>query len=152
MDSNPPLLYARDLMERALITVSPETRILDIHRLFTEEEVHGAPVVADDGRVVGVLSSLDLLRIVRDALEAGDVERLQELTAEDAMTRAIVMVSANMPLTEVAATMLEHRIHRVLIGDDRVLAGLITSFDLLRAVARGAEAPAGLLRQTGYVR
>lgn len=60
---------AGDLMARDVVTVSPETPILDVHRLFVEEEIHGAPVVDEDGVVRGVISTLDLLRIVRDEAE-----------------------------------------------------------------------------------
>src|SRR5678815_4913501 len=39
MEPHQPLLHARDLMERDVITVTPETRILDVHRLLVEEAV-----------------------------------------------------------------------------------------------------------------
>jgi len=113
-------------MERDIITVSPETRILDVHRLFVEEEIHGAPVVTDDGAVVGVVSTQDLLRIVRDELEPGAgasastyfrsqlpysgpdwqsmpqdfQDRMQELTAADAMTRELVTISKDATIEE----------------------------------------------------
>jgi len=37
MESEEPIIRARDLMERDVITVTPETRLLDVHRLFVEE-------------------------------------------------------------------------------------------------------------------
>ena len=179
MESDQPILRARDLMARDIIAISPETRILDIHRLFVEEEIHGAPVVGEDGIVYGVLSSLDLLRVVQDAVDPGAAstsstyfrdnlpysgpdwermpndfqDRMQTLTAEDAMTRDIVMVGLDDTAVEVAQTMLEHHIHRVLVGDeDRALAGVITSFDLLRAVTSGPTPTLGTMRHTGYSR
>lgn len=153
-------LRASDLMERDIITVSPETPILDIHRLFVEEEIHGAPVVGEDGIVYGVVSALDLLRVVRDELEPGagateanyyrdeqpysgpdwqsvpeDLQgRMQQLTASDAMTKSIVMVSPDAGVEEIARTMREQRIHRVLVGTDRMLDGVLTTFDLLRVL------------------
>jgi CBS domain-containing protein len=35
-------------MVRELITVTPETLLFDVHRLFVEEEIHGAPVVDEN--------------------------------------------------------------------------------------------------------
>jgi len=172
------LLHASDVMARDLITVTPETPILDIHRLFVEEEIHGAPVVGDDGIVYGVVSTLDLLRVVRDELEPGTGEtrasyfrdelelggsdwqrmpvdfqdRMQSVTAEQAMTTELVTVKPDATIEEVARTMLEHRIHRVLVtGDDRQLEGVISAFDLLRVLAR-APLPAPVVRHTGYSR
>jgi CBS domain-containing protein len=168
---------ARDLMERDVITVSPETPILDVHRLFVEEEIHGAPVVGDDGIVRGVISALDLLRIVRDELEPGAgatattyfrdqlpysgpdwqsmpedfQDRIRHVTAADAMTRELVMVEPDMTADEIAQTMRAHHIHRVLVCEDRVLQGVVTTFDLLRTVPAKPAEP-HLTRQTGYRR
>jgi CBS domain-containing protein len=166
-------------MERDIITITPETPILDIHRLFVEEEIHGAPVVTDDGAVVGVLSAMDLLRAVRDAEEPGAAmtsttyfrdqlpysgpdwlqapddfqDRVRKLTAEDIMTKQIVTVPPDMPIDEVARVMLEQRIHRVLVGADGTLEGLITTFDLVRLLQGPPERePRGNVRHTGYGR
>lgn len=178
MESDEPLLRARDLMERNVITVTPDTQILDLHRLFIEEEIHGAPVVGEDGVVCGVVSSLDLLRVVREELEPGagatsttyfrddlpysspdwlhmpeDLQdRMQTLTAETAMTCEIVAISPDATIPEVARTMLDHHVHRLLVVEAHVLRGVITTFDLLRAWSRDVSPTPGLTRQTGYRR
>ena len=172
------IVYARDLMERDVITVTPETRILDLHRLFVEEEIHGAPVVGEDGIVVGVVSALDLLRIVRDELEPGAgstattyfrdelpysgpdwlrmpedfQDRMQDLTAADAMTREIVMVSPDATVDEIVRTMSTHRVHRVLVGEGLMLQGVISTFDLLRVLSRVTPPVTATTRHTGYRR
>jgi predicted transcriptional regulator len=133
--STTPMLRARDVMERDVITVAPETPLLDVHRLFVEEEIHGAPVVDDDGQVAGVISSLDLLRVVRDAMDRGDLDAAERLTAADCMTTELVIVRPDATIDEIARTMRTQRVHRVLVGEDRVLAGVITTFDLLRVLA-----------------
>ena len=162
------------------MTISPETPILDVYRMFIEEEIHGAPVVAEDGGVRGVVSTLDLLRIVRDELapsadattttyfrdELAHAEsegtrlpedlqdRVQHLTAEDAATRELVTVSPNATVEDVARKMLTQRVHRVLVVDRHgELQGVITTFDLLRVVAGIEPTPAaGLTKATGYRR
>jgi CBS domain-containing protein len=121
-------MLARDFMQTDVLIVSPETPLVDIHRMFVEEEIHGAPVVDDDGKVCGVITSLDLLRPGADEIDAG------RLTAADIMTREIVAVSPEMPIAEVAETMREQHIHRVLVIEDRELLGVLTTFDLLRAL------------------
>lgn len=54
---NRAIVRASDLIERDVITVTPSTRVLDIHRLFVEEEIHGASVVGEDGVVQGIAST-----------------------------------------------------------------------------------------------
>jgi len=180
MESDEPIVRARDLMERGVITVTPETRLLDVHRLFVEEEIHGAPVVGEDTLVRGVISTLDLLRAVRDEFEPGAgatsatyfreelpysgpdwlripedfQDRMQDLTAGDAMSRDIVAVAPDATVDDIARTMLEHHVHRVLVCEDRVLLGVVSAFDLLRVLERVplASAPHAEVHHTGYSR
>lgn len=180
MESDEPIIHARDLMERDVITVTPETRLLDVHRLFVEEEIHGAPVVGEDTLVRGVISTLDLLRLVRDEFEPGagattttyfreDLpysgpdwlrmpedfqDRMQELTVADAMSRELVTVGPDATVDDIARTMLEHHVHRVLVCEERVLLGVISVFDLIRVLTRVPiiERYAGLIKHTGYSR
>jgi CBS domain-containing protein len=151
-------------MERAVLTVGVDTPILDAQRLFVEEEVHGAPVVDDDGAVVGVVSTLDLLRAIRDELEPGagataptyfraelpyagpdwlagplDLQdRVGALVVADAMCRELVACGPEAGVDELARLMLAQRVHRVLILEAGVLLGLVTTFDLLRVLAGAA--------------
>lgn len=181
MEADEPIVRARDLMERDVISVTPETRLLDVHRLFVEEEIHGAPVVGEDSLVHGVVSTLDLLRLVREEFEPGAgattttyfrdelpysgpdwlrmpedfQDRMQELTVADAMSRELVTVGPDATVADIAGAMLEHHVHRVLVCEDRVLLGVIGAFDLIRVLSRvpPLEAPpVGRIRHTGYSR
>jgi CBS domain-containing protein len=58
----------------------------------------------------------------------------------DWMTRGVVSVPVDAPLEEVCRVMVEHQIHRVCVSEGEKLVGLITSFDVVRHVARGARA------------
>jgi CBS domain-containing protein len=175
METDEPILRARDLMQRDIISVRPETPILDVHRLFVEEEIHGAPVIGRNDKIEGVITTLDLVRVMRDELESGagptvstyfrdeapysaaevatiteDLkDRIDELAARDAMSRELVTVEPETPIHEVARVMTEQHVHRVLVVSSRGLEGVLTTFDLLRAISRPiASAP----HATGYSR
>ncbi len=150
-------------METDVVTVTPETPLLQLHHLFLEEEIHGAPVVDEDGRLLGVISTFDLVRVIQEEYEAERTtpiyqreeltysspdwlrypedfqDRLSELTVGDAMVTDLVSVPRDAPISEVARLMREHRIHRVLVADGGVLHGIITSFDLLGLVERAEQ-------------
>ena len=74
-------LTARDIMETQVITLSPNDPLSNVHRLFSDEEIHGAPVVDDEGRVLGIITSMDLLRAASDEHESarGDPSYFREL-------------------------------------------------------------------------
>jgi len=142
-------------MQTHLISVNPETPLLEVHRLFVDEEITGAPVVDETGRLLGVISSVDLLRAVEeehDAASAGsrhfqDIlefsgpewqegpdnfqDRLGEQTVSDAMTRGGITVAPETTVSDVAATLRKHRIHRVFVVDGDQLCGVISTFDLV---------------------
>lgn len=126
----PTSLRARSFMQTDVLAINADTSLRDIHRLFVQEEIHGAPVVDDDGTVVGVITSLDLLKPGADEVDS------ERLTAADVMTREVVSVSPETPIEEVAATMRNQHVHRVLVIDGGELVGVLTTFDLLRALVR----------------
>jgi CBS domain-containing protein len=146
---------AREIMQTYVISVNPETPLLEVHRLFVDEEINGAPVVDETGRLLGVISSVDLLRAVEeehDAASAGSnylrdflelsgpdwqegsdsfQDRLGERTVSDAMTRGGITVEPDALISDVAATLRKHRIHRVFVVDGEQLCGVISTFDLV---------------------
>jgi CBS domain-containing protein len=156
---------ARDIMQEDVVSVSPDLPLLDAHQLFVADEIHGAPVVSDDGEVVGVISSADLLRAVADehsssgaeadylrdliefsspdwvSMPADFQDRLREVRVSDAMTTDLVTVRSDSSLGEVADALCDNRIHRVLVIDGTRLSGIISTFDLV-GVLRDDEAAA----------
>jgi CBS domain-containing protein len=151
-------ITAGDLMTRAVVSVDPETPLLDVYRLFVTEQIHGAPVVDEEERVIGVVSSSDLLRAIeeeRDAALAGSEylrdliefsgpdwgrgltdfqDRLAQQNVADVMTRTAVTVQTSTPIAEVARTLREHGIHRAWVQEKGRLCGVISTFDLLPLV------------------
>lgn len=152
---------ARNVMSSHLVTLSPDTPLVDANRLFVDEGLHGAPVVSDEGKLVGVISTSDILRAVeeehespsgdhryfRDVLDfsgpdwstapADFQDRLSQLTVADAMESSVVTVSEDTPLPRVAAVLREHRIHRVIVVRDSYPVGVVSSFDLLALIEKG---------------
>ena len=148
-------LQARSIMESHLVTVSPDDPLANVQRLFFDEEINGAPVVDDENRLLGVITSRDLLRAAaeehdstrgdpgyfRELLEVsgpdfmdapnGFLDRLSERRVSEFMTSSVVTVTPDASIAEVARTLRQNHIHRVLVVDGERLAGLISSFDLV---------------------
>jgi CBS domain-containing protein len=153
-------LIARNIMETQVIKLSPEEPLLTAHRLFFEEGIHGAPVVDDDGCVLGMVTSTDLIRGVLEEHDTGRADpvylremlefsgpdwgnspsdfqdRLRELTVGDCMTESVVTVEADSGIPEIARAMREHQVHRVLVVEQGELCGIISSFDLIEVLEK----------------
>lgn len=149
---------AADVMQRSVVSLEPEVSLLDAHRLFVEEAIHGAPVVDEEGRVIGVVTAMDLLRavseehesagfvsapVLREGLEFGPPawnvpedfqDRLAARTVREVMTEGAVVVEETTPAREVAALLHDQRIHRVWVVKEGYPSGVVSAFDLLPLV------------------
>lgn len=142
----------RDVMTRSVITVQPETPLKEVARLLVDQGISGLPVVAADGRVLGVVSEADFLlkeqgevavhhraleRILGETSETkAQRAKLAAATAGEAMTSPAVTIEADRTLPDAAAVMVGRRINRLPVTEDGRLVGIVTRADLVRAYVR----------------
>lgn len=148
---------ARMIMTREVIGVAPEHLVSEAIEHLESKGVSGAPVVAAGGKLVGVVSLKDLLHAagtpgrgaarLRDfyAREAGqdaalhELEGAVDLKVEVIMNPEPITVDEDAPLETVAACMLRHGIHRVLVTDADRLVGIVSALDFVRLFAADAS-------------
>jgi CBS domain-containing protein len=58
-----------DIMTSDVITIKPNNRITEVARLLHEHKFGGLPVVDDDGRVIGIVTTIDLITLLIDKME-----------------------------------------------------------------------------------
>lgn len=121
---------AADLMQRRLTTVSPEAKIEDAVRLLLAKGYAAAPVVDDAGRLVGLVSEHDCLRVLREAVaEAWPAGRVR-----DHMTTALETVRPEEDVLALSTRFSEGRHRRLLVTEHGRLLGLIARRDLMRGL------------------
>ena len=57
-------LKVKDYMSRRLITFRPKTNVVEAMDVLLKSRISGAPVVDDDGNLVGILSEVDLMQVI----------------------------------------------------------------------------------------
>lgn len=122
---------------KQVVWVRPETSLEEVHEVMTSHGVSCVPVVDAGGRALGVISRSDLLKIGR--LSMGPLGRLQAIawpaaTAGEKMHQGVVMVPPGTPIAMAARAMAKQRIHRVFVGEDGNLAGVLSTKELLLAI------------------
>lgn len=159
-------VLAKDVMTKRVITLSPEMSLREALETLAEEKITGAPVVEADGSPVGVISVNDiagyevgkirkkearraLYYSVADYAESEDYptlddedlpeEVLDRATVANAMTPMTITVSPESSLEQVSRVMAKERIHRVLVTDAFKIVGIVSSMDVLRAIADPAK-------------
>ena len=117
-----------DLVKRKPVTSTKDVTLAEIARLMKENEV-GSVIIVDEGmRPVGIITERDVVMAVADGVPV-------TLKAERVMSGGPVQVNAKSDITEALALMLSRNIrHLVVVNDEGVLVGVVSSRDLLRAV------------------
>ncbi|MBX6383430.1 MAG: CBS domain-containing protein [Microbispora sp.] len=125
-------MTASEVMTRALLTVEPEESSLLAWELMWRAGVHHLPVVNARGRVVGVLGRED----VAAHWSGGPAEQSRTEVCELVRGRLCPRVAPDTPLPEIAALMADTGCGAVpVLGPDEALRGLVTTTDVLRALA-----------------
>jgi CBS domain-containing protein len=147
------VIKAKDIMTREVVSVSPETDIEELARLFVEKNVSNMPVMDDEGRLFGIISGSDLVE--RDQplhiptvisifdwviyLESGKKfkEELKKITARkvsEICSRDVVTCTPETPVPEVAQLMAENHVHLVPVVDEGKVVGVVARLDIIRSM------------------
>ena len=120
----------RDHMDTTLHTLSPDTPILDAVDFLLEHHVTGAPVVNAEGRLVGMLSERDCLKLLAKGME----EDLSSRSVSDFMISEVISIPPDMDMYWVAGIFLGSTVRRLPVVENGKLVGAITRFDILRVI------------------
>jgi CBS-domain-containing membrane protein len=157
--SGAAMLKVKDIMTREVITVSPETEIVQATKLLLENRINGVPVMDETGKLVGILCQSDLIAqqkklpipsfftllngliplISKKQLEK-QVQKIAAITVAQAMTPNPVTVQPDINIEEVAALMVDRNFHTIPVVDEGELVGIVGKEDMLRALVPRVEA------------
>jgi CBS domain-containing protein len=122
-------LHASDVMVKDVITVTESMLLKDVARMFVEKKITGAPVVNANGELAGVISETDIIR------KTTSIGAWSPSTVGQIMTKPAVTVAPDETLQRVCEMMYNRRIHRVVVAEGAQIKGILTSMDILRAIA-----------------
>ncbi len=127
-----------DLMVTDLTVVHEDVTMAEAVLQLADAHVHGVPVVNRRGRLVGVLSSSDILQATAESTTAGKSEELfAETVVRDIMTTPPQTIGPDADVRQAAEQMLQLDVHRLFVEDADELLGVISQSDIVRAVATG---------------
>lgn len=99
--------------------------------------------VLDHGRLVGLVSERDLLRVQSDQMDDSAAAERQQMRrwvkAGWIMTRGVQEVEPDMPLVEAAQLMLEHKYGCLPVVEEGRLVGILTEADFVALAIRQLE-------------
>ena len=151
------MLKAKDIMTRAVITVSPDMEIVNAAKILLENRINGAPVLDETGKLVGILCQSDLIAQQKklpipsfftflDGLIAltsmkqleKQVQKIAAVTVAQAMTPNPVTVKPDTDIEAVAALMVDQSFHTIPVVEEGVLLGIVGKEDILKTLIPGS--------------
>jgi CBS domain-containing protein len=128
-------------MTTDIAVVHEDTPLRDVASLLTVRGISGAPVLGADGRIVGVVSESDLIRVAggseRRRARFGPRRRFARRTAGAEMTSPAIVIRSDSTVAAAAAVMLDRGVNRLPVVDGVRLVGIVTRADLVGAFTRG---------------
>lgn len=144
------VMKVSEVMVRNVISVQPQTTLLDAARIMVSNHISGLPVLDERGALVGMVTEGDLLRraelgtegepagwlksLLRPAAVAADYVATHSRHVSGVMTHHPIFVTPDTSLGEVSQLMLRKRIKRLPVLEDNQLVGVVSRADLLRAL------------------
>jgi CBS domain-containing protein len=120
-------LKAANVMVSPVVSARVNTSARDVALQLLAGRYSGMPVTDDEGKILGIITELDLL----DAVAAG--KNLTRTPVEAIMTNNPITADADTPISQVLAKMREAHILRIPISEGGKLVGIVTRYDILKS-------------------
>ena len=125
-------------MSRKLITVSPGDPVSEVKKIFNTKRIHHIPVVKYT-KLVGIISKTDFMHFLRGMGTANndqviDNRRMEEYKVEDIMTKGIASLESTDRINVALQVFSENLFHAIPVVDDGELVGMLTTFDIIKAL------------------
>lgn len=129
-----------EIMTSVVFTAKVDDDLLKVDKIFTENNVHHLPIL-DGDELVGIISHGDLLLMkdwgtrlnLKNSLKS-NYNILRSNLASDIMSTALVTVTENYTLKQVAGLMKNNKYRAFPVLENGKLKGIITSYDIIQKV------------------
>ena len=144
-------MRAHQIMTRSVVTVTPETTIVDAANLMLQRHVSGLPVVDANGKLVGIVSEGDFIRrseigtgrkrgrwlrfIVGPGKSASDFVHEHGRKVSEVMTKSPLTIAGDTELADIVEMMERNNVKRLPVVEGDKVVGIVSRANLLQAVA-----------------
>jgi CBS domain-containing protein len=149
------MLRAKDIMTRTVHSVTADTDVEELARLFVTKGVSAMPVLDEAGRLEGVVTETDLVEqdkplhiptvisifdwVLYLESEKNFREEVEKFTARkvgDICTREVVTCTPDTPVSEIASLMIEKKAHLIPVVEEKKVVGVVARLDIIRSMGQ----------------
>jgi CBS domain-containing protein len=119
-----------DYMSKRIITVTKETHVIDAVKKLLDNKVTSAPVVDEQGRLIGLFSEKDSIKVFLESVYNQGMSG----KVGDHMTIGTISVDADSSIVELAEKFDQSSVRSFPVFDDGKFVGMISRTDVLKAL------------------
>jgi CBS domain-containing protein len=152
-------LTARDIMTTEILGVKADWPLDRLAEFLVENSISGAPVLSDEGKLLGVVSLTDIVRHTtlplkerhrnktheyylpdlkhqysEEEIPTFDIRDEFTTTVSDIMNTVIFNVEEDAIVRDIADIMIRGRIHRIFVTRKDQVVGIISALDMLKVI------------------
>jgi CBS domain-containing protein len=145
-------MRAEDLMTRPVVTVPTGASIRDAAAVLTTHGIAAAPVIDEEGRLIGMVAEGDLIdrAILPDprlhARRVGPPQQSAPSTVDEVMTKHVLAVPTDTDAADLARLMVDRNIRSIPVVDGDRVVGIVARRDMLRSLVRSDDTVADDVR------
>lgn len=130
-----------DVMSRPPCCIAPEATLAEAEKLLEEHGFNLLPVTDPEGTLLGVVSSLDLLRAFDFSEDAilPDYDRAMQRSVASVMSRDALTVTRRAPLTRVLRKLVDSGSKSFPVVEDGRVVGVVAREDVMQALRRAHQ-------------
>jgi acetoin utilization protein AcuB len=129
-------MQVRDMMQKTVVTATPEMSLAAVQRLMREKRIRHLPVVSGQ-KLVGMVTDRDIREAVPSpatTLSRGEIAyQMDNTMVRSCMTQKVITVPPDMELVRAARLLLEHKFGCLPVIERGALVGVVTEIDFLQA-------------------
>ncbi len=148
---------AKDIMTKNVICVKPDMRINELDKIFVRDRINGAPVVDENGDLIGVVSKSDIVNYdLKKGMHASsmsdyysstglepqqmtddfitDTLTFTDTTVKGIMKSSVISGQPDDSIHDISKKMYDKKIHRLVIVEGNKVAGIVSTLDILKIV------------------
>lgn len=142
-----------EIMSQNVISLKPEQSVAEAAGVLTHNHIGGAPVLDENGRLIGMVSESDLIiqdvklhfpsyihfldsYIYLESLSKFEhtLKKAVAAKVKDVMSADVVALNPNASIQEIATLMTNKGIGRVVIVDDSKVVGIVSKGDIVKSL------------------
>jgi CBS domain-containing protein len=154
----------KDIMKTDVLTLKPTDTLNEAVKKFAEMDIHGAPVVDEENKIIGILTEKDILSELKtkttklslvfpsshalgmtfqESITKQEVreafKEVGETPVSEVMNTNVISTSPDDLLVEIAVKMVNENVHRLPVVENGEVVGFITRADIIKGLAETQE-------------